>query len=58
MASGFRAVSQDDVPSRGEFADLRVLNRGEVQAKGLVALGVAAPDAAELTIALVSARSL
>ena len=37
-------VSEDDVPSRGQLADLRVLDRGEVQAEGLVALGVAAPD--------------
>ena len=46
--SGFGAVSQDDVPARGELADLGTLERGEVQAEGLVALRVAGPDLLEL----------
>ena len=56
--SGFGAVSQDDVPSRGELADPGILDRGEVDAEGRVALGVAAPDAAELAVPLVPLEAL
>ena len=58
LDSGFGAVSQDDVPPRGEFADPGVLDRGEVQAEGLVALGVAGPDLLELPVAFVVRRPL
>ena len=56
--SGFRAVSQDDVPLRGELADPRALDRGEVEAEGLVALGVAGPDLLELAVPLVAREAL
>src|SRR5947199_7263164 len=44
---------QDDVPPRGQFADLRDLDLGKVEAEGLVALGVASPDLLELAVPLV-----
>ena len=56
--SGLGAVPQDDVPARGELADPGVLDRGEVQAEGRVALRVAGPDLLELAVPLVPGEAL
>ena len=55
--SGFRTVSQDDIPCTASSPIFGIFDRGKVEAERLVALGVAAADLFELAVPLVTLRS-